>query len=125
VSGLPPFLDELGVGAEHKALKSLLSWQFALVISFPVVLFGGVENDVGAAFRQKLVAVLFIKVLAVALLIRAEIAAHIVALVELDAAPVERFNNILFGIRHKARLVGVLNTENHFAAVLLGKQIVI
>ena len=37
LSVLPPFLDELGFGAEHAALKSLLSGQFALVIAFPVV----------------------------------------------------------------------------------------
>ena len=90
-----------------------------------VEFFGGIESNIYATFGQQLVAVLFIKVLAVALLVRTEIAAHIVALVELDAAPIERFNNILFGTRNKARLVGVLDTENHFAAVLLGKQIVI
>ena len=90
-----------------------------------VELLGRVESNVSTAFGQQLVTVLFIKVFAVALLVRAEIAAHVVAFVELDAAPIERFNNILFGSWHETRLVGVLNTENHFATVLLGKQIVI
>ncbi|MGP1446058.1 MAG: hypothetical protein ACTTKO_00815 [Candidatus Limimorpha sp.] len=44
VSVLPPFPDELGFGAEHTALKSLLSGQFTLVIAFPVV-FQGVAAD--------------------------------------------------------------------------------
>jgi len=38
VSVLPPFPDELGFGAEHTALKGLLSGQLSPVITFPVVL---------------------------------------------------------------------------------------
>ena len=44
MSVLPPFLDELGFGAEHAALKSLPSGQLALVVAFPVVLRGVVAD---------------------------------------------------------------------------------
>ena len=94
-------------------------------LAVAVQFLGGVEGDVGAAFFQKLVAILFIKVLAVALFVGTEVAAHIVAFVEFDAAPFERLDDVLLGARHEARLVGVLDAENHFSTVLFGKQIVI
>jgi hypothetical protein len=90
-----------------------------------VQLLGSVEGDVGTAFFQQLVAVLFIKVFAVALLVGTELAAHIVALIELDTAPVQGLHDILLGTWHKAGLVGVLDAEDHLAAVFLGKQVVI
>ena len=86
---------------------------------------GGVEGDVGAAFGQEFVAVLLVKVFAVALLVGAVFAAHIVAFVELDAAPIQGLHDVFLGSWHEARLVGVLNAENHFSAVLFGKQVVI
>ncbi len=58
---------------------------FAVLVKF----LGSVEGDVCAAFGQQLVAVLLVKVLAVALFVRTIFAAHIVAFVELDTAPVE------------------------------------
>ena len=85
----------------------------------------GIEGDIGAAFGQQFIAILFVKMFAVALFVGTIFAAHIVALVKLDATPVQRLHDVLLGTWHKAGLVGIFNAENHLATVLLGKQIVI
>ena len=100
----------------------LVSFGFLAVF---VEFFGSVEGDVGAAFGQQFVTILFVKMLAVALLVGTIFATHIVAFVELDAAPVQRLYDVLLGTWHKSGLVGVFDTKNHFSAVFLGKQIVI
>ena len=97
---------------------------FGLLAVF-VQLLSRIEGNISAAFGQQLVAVLLVEVLAVALLVGAVLATNVVAFVELDAAPVERLDDILLGTRHETRLVRILDAENHLATVLLGKQVII
>ena len=47
------------------------------------------------------------------------------ALVNLDTEPVERFDNILLRPGDEARGVRIFYTEQHIAAVLTGKEIVV
>ena len=52
-------------------------------------------------------------------------AAEAHALVEFHAEPFERFDDVIFGSRHKAVRVGIFNAEHHFASMLTGKKVVI
>ena len=52
-------------------------------------------------------------------------AAEAHALVELDAEPAERLDDVLFGTRYEAVGVGVLDAEDEVAAVLTCEEIVV
>ena len=45
--------------------------------------------------------------------------------VDLDAAPFERFEDIILGARHETLRIGVLDTEDHRAFVPAGEQVII
>ena len=42
-------------------------------------------------------------------------------LVDLDAAPLERLEDILLGTRHETLRVGIFNTEDQISTILFGK----
>ena len=86
---------------------------------------GRVESDVGLIGIQQLLHIFLINVATLTLAIRTFVATEADTLVELDAQPFERLNDILLGTRHKTVGVGVLNTEHQIAAMLLGKQVII
>jgi len=77
------------------------------------------------AGRNELVGILPVHGLALALLVGAVGAAHALAFVNHDAAPGQRFQNVLLSAGHEAVLVRVLDAEEHLAAQLAGQQVVV
>jgi hypothetical protein len=45
--------------------------------------------------------------------------------VESNSGPGKRLNDILFGTGNKTALVGILDAEDEFPAVLAGKQVIV
>ena len=88
-------------------------------------LFRRVEGDIGLSGIQQLLYIFLIDVTALTLTIGPLVTSEADALIELDAQPLERFNDILLGSRYKAVTVSILDTENKVAAMLAGQQIVI
>ena len=86
---------------------------------------GSVEGDVGLAGVKQLLDVLAVDVAALALLVRAIRASLAHAFVDFDSEPCEGFIDIILGSGNEALRIGVLDSENHFAAVLARKKIVI
>ncbi len=86
---------------------------------------GSVEGDVGATAVKQHLDMLAVNVAALALLVGAERAAFAHTLVNLDSEPCEGFIDIILGSGDKTLRVGVLDAQNHRAAVLAGKQIII
>ena len=84
-----------------------------------------VKGNIGLVGIQQLLHIFLIDVAALALAVRSFVATERHALVELDAKPMERLDDILLRTRHEAVRVGVLNTEHQVAAMLLGKQVII
>ena len=84
-------------------------------------LLGRIESDVSLAVGKKLVDIFLIYGATLALTIRAVVATERHSLVKLDTEPTERLDNIVFGSRHKAVRVGILDTEHQVAAVLTGE----
>ena len=84
-----------------------------------------VEGYVGLAGIEQLLHIFLIDVAALTLAVGPFVAAERYTLVELDAQPLERLDDVLLGTGYKPRAVGVLNTENEVAAMLAGKQIII
>ena len=54
-----------------------------------------------------------------------EVPASFDPLVRSNAAPIQRFTDVVFCSFNKTRLVGVLDAEDEGAAVLLGKEVVV
>lgn len=95
---------------------------------FPSALFKflrSVESDVCLAVVEELLHIVAVDVAALALLIGAVIAAFAHAFIDADAEPAERLVDIFLGSGHEAVGVGVLDAENHVAAVLAGEEVVI
>ena len=93
----------------------------ALCIEF----FGRIKRHVGGAAVEQLLYVFLINVAALALPIRAIVAAEAHALVKLDAEPVEGFYDVSLCAGHEAVGIGVFDAEHEFAALLAGKQVVV
>ena len=47
------------------------------------------------------------------------------ALIKLDAQPLERFDDVIFGSWHKTVGVGILDSQQNLATILLGEQVVV
>ena len=86
---------------------------------------GRIEGDVGASGVEELADIFLIDFLALALAVRAVVAAEADAFVELNAEPAERLQDIFLGTGHEACGVGVLDAEDELAAVLAGEEIVV
>ena len=93
--------------------------------TFGVELLRSVEGDVCLAGIQQLVYVLLVDVAALALAVRTIVSAEAHSLVELDAEPLERLDDVFFSTGYETIGVGILDTEHEIAAVLLGEEIVV
>ena len=94
--------------------------RFAALLGFAaqgVQLFGGVESVVGPARIDELEGVFEVDFAAFALAVGGVGTSRADAFVDLDSAPFERFEDILFGARHETLRVGVLDAEDHHTAV--------
>ena len=102
--------------------------RFAALLGFAaqgVQLFGGVESVVGPARIDQPEGVFEVDFTAFALAVGGVGTSRADAFVDLDAAPFERFEDILFGARHETLRVGVLDAEDHHTAVLTGEKVVV
>jgi hypothetical protein len=88
-------------------------------------LLGGVEGNVSLVGIQQLLNIFIIDVAALTLTVGTFVTSKGYTLVELDAQPLERLDDIFLGTGYETIGVGVLDTEHQIAAVLLGKQIII
>ena len=88
-------------------------------------LFRRVEGYVGTAVVEQLTGIFSVYVAAFALAVGSVRAACGHAFVEFDAEPVHGLDDVFFGSRHKAAAVCVFYAQNHFAAVMTGKKIVV
>ena len=122
------------VGTEAEAVLHLLTGGAVVLeglllclvfFTLGVKYFGLVEGVVGPAVGQQLLGILSVEGLAVTLSVGTVGAADMDTLVKLYAQPIEGLNDVLLGTWHKARLVGVLNAEDHLAAILAGKKVVV
>ena len=84
-----------------------------------------VEGDISLAIVQQLLDILAVDVAALALLVGAIVASLAHTLVNADAQPLQSLVDIFLGTRNKAGRVGVLDAQDHRAAMLAGKQVVI
>ncbi|MNM94018.1 hypothetical protein D3C81_1064080 [compost metagenome] len=89
-----------------------------------VQLFGGAEAREGMAHVDQLLGVLLVDIAALALTVRAMRAADVRAFAPLDAEPAQGVEDLLFGLTGRTQLVGIFDTQDEFAAVLLGKAVV-
>ena len=94
-------------------------------LTFGLQLFRRIKGDVGFVLSQQLVDILLIDRPTLALPVRAVLAAERDTLVELDAEPAERLDDIFFSSRYEAVAVGIFNAEHHVATMLAGKQVVV
>ena len=83
----------------------------------------GAEAVIGMAGLDQLLRVGKIGILALGLDIGTAGAAHIGALIPVQAAGTEGIINDFGGAFHKALLVGILNAQNELAVILFGKKI--
>ena len=84
-----------------------------------------VERVISLVLRDQLIGVLLVKLLAVALAVRAVGAAHPWAFIRYKSAPFEAFLDVLFRSRHVTGLVGVLDTQKELATMLTREQVVV
>ena len=85
----------------------------------------GVEGYVGHSGVKKHSDVLTVDVAALALLVGSVGSAFAHAFIDADAEPCEGLVDIVLGSGHKALGVGVFNSQDHFAPVLAGEEVVI
>ncbi|MNO91922.1 hypothetical protein D3C76_834820 [compost metagenome] len=89
-----------------------------------VQLFGGAEAREGVAHVDQLLGVLLVDVAALALPVRAMRAADVRTFAPLDTEPAQGVEDLLFGLAGRTQLVGIFDTQDELAAVLLGKAVV-
>ncbi len=90
-----------------------------------VELLGRIERVVSPACFDELQGVFQIDFAPLALAVGGVGAADTDALVDFDAAPLERVHDILLGSRHEALRIGVFDAQNHRTFVLAGEKIVV
>ncbi len=90
-----------------------------------VQLVGRVEGVVGPAGVDQPAGVFQIYVAALALAVGGVGTSRADTLVDLDAAPFERFDDILLGSRHEPLRVGILDAQDHLAAVTACEEVVV
>ena len=116
--------------SEHQGVSHLHSGPGIVLevghfLALGIQLFGCVERHVGFSVVEQLSDVPAVDVAPLALAVGAVVAAEAYAFVELNAQPLEGFDDILLCARHKAGGVGVFDAENEVAAVLAGEKIVV
>ena len=110
--------------AHHAAGRGVVL-EILYLVALGLQFLGGVEGDVCLAGLEQLVYVFLIDVAALALPVWSVLAAERHTLVELDAKPAERFDDIILGSGNKTIAVGVLDAEHQVAVVLAGEQVII
>ena len=85
----------------------------------------GIESYIGLIGIKQLLYILLIYIATLALTIRTFVATKANALVELDAQPLKRLDDILLCTRHETVGISILDTEYEIATMLLGKQVII
>ena len=118
-------LSGQGQGVAHHATRACVILEVFDLLTLGIKLLGGVKGVVSLAGVDELLCVLTVQVTALALLVRAVVAALVHALVDADAQPLQGLVDVFLGTGHKACAVGVLDAQDHVAAVLTGKQVII
>ncbi len=89
-----------------------------------VQLFGGAEAREGMAHVDQLLGVLLVDLATFALPVRTVRTADVRAFGPGDAQPVQRIENLLFGLTGRAQLIGVFDPQDELTAMLLGEAVV-
>ena len=90
-----------------------------------VELLGRIERVVGPSRLDELQGVFEVDFAPFALTVGSMGAADTDAFVDLDAAPLQRFENVLLGSRYETLRVGILDAQDHRSAVLTGEKVVV
>ena len=112
-------------GIAHHATRGGVILEILDFSTFGLQFLWGVESDVSLTGSQELLHIFLIDIAALTLAIRAILTTEADTLVELDAEPTERLDDIILRSGHETAGVGILNTEHEVASVLTGKQIII
>ena len=90
-----------------------------------IQLLWSIESNICLIGIKQLLNIFLIDIATFALAIWTFITAKTYALIELDAKPLKRLNDILLSTRNKTIRIGILDTENQVATMLFGEQIII
>ncbi len=90
-----------------------------------VQLVGRVEGVVGPPGLHELQGVLEVDFAPLALAVGCVGAAGADTFVDLDAAPLERFHDVVLGSRHEPLRVGILDAQDHLASVTACEEVVV
>ena len=85
----------------------------------------GIKGNIGLIGIEQLLHIFLIDIATLTLAIGTFVATEGDTLVELNAQPLERLDDIFLGTRHETVRIGVLDTENEVTAMLLGKEVII
>ena len=132
VAAVDAFADLLGGQGQRRgellADRIVVGEGFAAglgLVAQRVELLGRIKGVVGPARLDELQGVLEVDFAAFALAVGGVGAADTDTLVDLDAAPLERLQNILLGAGDEPLRIGILDAENHRALVLTGEEVVV
>ena len=120
--------NAIGGGGRYDKLAEEVGGRAAPGLGFAtqgVELLGRVEGVVGPPGLHELQGVLEVDFAPLALAVGCVGAAGADTLVDLDAAPFERFDDILLGSRHEPLRVGILDAQDHLAAVTACEEVVV
>ena len=109
----------------HHATSFGIVLEIGDFLALGIELLGCVEGDVGLAVVEQLLDILAIDVATLALLVGAVITTLMHSLVNAYAKPLQGLVDIVLGARHEAVAVGVLDAQNHCAAILTSKEVVV
>ena len=84
-----------------------------------------IESNISLIGIQQLLNVFLVNITTFALAIRTLVATKANTFIKLDTEPLKRLDDILLGTRYETVTIGILDTENQIATMLLGKQVVI
>ena len=119
------FLLRQGQGITHPHTGRGIVLEIGHLAALGIQFFRSIESNVSLTGIQQLLHILLVDVTAFRLAVRTIVSSKAHTLVELDAEPLERLNDILFRSRHKTIGVRIFYTENQITPMLTGKQIII
>ncbi len=114
-----------GQGVAHLQTCVGIVLEVLHLVALLLQLFRRVEGIVGLSGVEQLPDVFLVYITALALPVGTAVATEADTFIEFYSEPFEALQNIFLGPRNKTMGVGILNTENKFASMLTGKQIVI
>ena len=112
-------------GVAHLHASGCIVLEIGQLGSLGGKLLRSVKRKVCGAVVKQNVYILLINIAAFRLAVGAVLAANAYTFVKIYTEPAKTLDDVFFSPGHKASGVGILNAENHFAAVLTGKEIVI